>query len=48
MIDGKDTITYTTRDGLADNNVQSIVEHRQSGDVWLGTDNGISRFRKGT
>lgn len=47
MIDGKDTITYTTRDGLADNNVQSIVEHRQSGDVWLGTDNGISRFRKG-
>lgn len=48
MIDGKDTITYTTRDGLADNNVQSIVEHRKSGDVWLGTDNGISRFRKGT
>ena len=48
MIDGKDTIAYTTRDGLADNNVQSIVEHRQSGDVWLGTDNGISRFRKGT
>ena len=24
-----------------------VVEHRQSGDVWLGTDNGISRFRKG-
>ena len=48
MIDGKDTITYTNRDGLADNNVQSIVEHRQSGDIWLGTDNGISRFRKGT
>lgn len=47
MIDGKDTITYTTRDGLADNNVQSIVEHKQTGDIWLGTDNGISRFRKG-
>ena len=24
------------------------MEHQQSGDVWLGTDNGISRFRKGT
>ncbi len=48
MIDGKDTVRYTTRDGLADNNVQSIVEHRKTGDMWFGTDNGISRFRKGT
>lgn len=48
MIDGKDTLTYTTRDGLADNNVQSVVEHKRTGDIWLGTDNGISRFRKGS
>ena len=48
MIDGKDTVRYNTRDGLADNNVQSIVEHRRTGDMWFGTDNGISRLRKGT
>lgn len=48
MIDGKDTVRYTTRDGLADNNVQSIVEHRRTGDMWFGTDNGISRLRKST
>ncbi len=47
MINGKDTVCYTTRTGLADNNVQSIVEHKQTGDIWLGTDNGISRFRNG-
>lgn len=48
MIDGKDTLTFTTQDGLADNNVQSIVEHSATGDIWLGTDNGISRWRKGS
>lgn len=43
MINGKDTVNYTTSDGLSDNNVQSIVEDRQ-GNVWFGTDNGISRW----
>lgn len=47
VIDGKKSVTYTTHDGLADNNVQSIVEHRETGDIWLGTDHGVSRFRKG-
>ncbi len=48
MIDGRDTVTYTTQDGLADNNVQSIIEHKPTGDIWFGTDNGISRLHKGT
>lgn len=47
MIDGKKTSYYTTHDGLADNNVQSIVEDRTTGDIWFGTDNGLSRLHNG-
>lgn len=47
LIDGGKKKIYTTHDGLADNNVQSIVEDRLTGDIWLGTDKGLSRFRHG-
>ncbi len=34
--DGKEFVTFTTEDGLADNSVSSIVEDRQ-GNLWFGT-----------
>lgn len=47
MINGKDTLVYTTHNGLADNNVASVVEDRRTGDVWVGTEHGVSRWRRG-
>lgn len=47
MLSGKDTTTLTIHDGLADNNAKSIVEDSKSGDIWIGTDHGVSRWRKG-
>lgn len=35
--------TYTSADGLAGDGVNAIVQDRQ-GDLWFGTDNGLSRF----
>ena len=44
--DGKWT-TYTTKDGLAHNGVVSIDISPVSGDVWIGTLGGLSRWSGG-
>jgi len=36
-------INFTTKDGLSNNNVSSILEDK-SGNIWFNTDNGISRY----
>lgn len=42
--DGKSFTTYTTRDGLAGNEVRCIIGDRQ-GRIWLGTEGGgVSRY----
>ena len=35
--------TYTTKDGLPSNNIQDIVQD-ETGFIWLGTQEGLSRF----
>ena len=35
--------TFTTNEGLASNNVYSLVEDR-NGNIWVGTDNGVCRI----
>lgn len=35
--------TYTTADGLPDNNIQQLVEDGD-GALWIGTDHGLARF----
>ncbi len=47
MIEGKDTLAFATQDGLVDNNVKSVVEDKRTGDIWIGTEHGVSRWRKG-
>lgn len=47
MIDGKDTLTFSTQDGMVDNNVKSVIEDKRTGDIWIGTEHGVSRWRKG-
>lgn len=37
---------YTTRDGLAHNDVKAILEDRQ-GALWIGTHGGLSRYAEG-
>jgi PAS domain S-box-containing protein len=37
--------SFTTRDGLSDDTVYSIVQDRE-GNIWVGTSNGLDRFRK--
>jgi ligand-binding sensor domain-containing protein len=45
--DGKTITMYTTKDGLADNNVASILQDR-TGALWFGTRfGGVSRFENG-
>ena len=39
--------TYTTNDGLAHNGVLAIDVSEQTGDVWLGTMGGLSRWSAG-
>lgn len=39
----KSLINYTTKDGLADNSIKTIVED-SDGNLWLGTSTGISFF----
>jgi ligand-binding sensor domain-containing protein len=39
--------TYTTKDGLAHNGVISIDVSKQTGDVWIGTFAGLSRWSAG-
>ncbi len=40
-------ITYTTEDGLAHNGVLAIDVSQQTGDVWIGTMGGLSRWSAG-
>lgn len=39
--------TYTTKDGLAHNGVVSIDVNKQTGDVWIGTLGGLTRWSTG-
>ncbi|NEW84521.1 MAG: regulator [Mariniphaga sp.] len=39
--------TYTTQDGLAHNGIVSIDVSQQTGDVWIGTLGGLSRWSAG-
>jgi ligand-binding sensor domain-containing protein len=39
--------TYTTKDGLAHNGVVSVDFSEQTGDVWIGTLGGLSRWSAG-
>jgi hypothetical protein len=39
--------TYTTKDGLAHNGVVSIDINKQTGDVWIGTLGGLTRWSAG-
>lgn len=41
---GKSCIPFTTKDGLASNNVNSIIVDKM-GYIWFGTDNGLSRCK---
>ena len=41
--DGKGFATLTTRDGLADNNIQCMFQDRD-GNILMGTRNGLSRY----
>jgi len=41
---GKEWISYTTKDGLASNVVKCVAVDGE--EVWIGTDNGASRFNK--
>ena len=40
--------TFTTEDGLAHNGVLAIDVSKQTGDVWLGTMGGLTRWSTGT
>jgi signal transduction histidine kinase/ligand-binding sensor domain-containing protein len=37
--------SFTARDGLSDNYVATILQDRE-GNIWVGTNNGLDRFRK--
>jgi signal transduction histidine kinase/ligand-binding sensor domain-containing protein len=37
--------SFTTKDGLSDDYVSSILQDRE-GNIWVGTNNGVDRFRK--
>jgi len=39
----KDSLNFTTKDGLVNDSIQSILEDSR-GDLWFGTDKGISRY----
>ena len=41
--DGKNIILFTDKDGLCNNQIRTIQEDK-SGNIWLATGNGISRF----
>lgn len=35
---------YTASDGLPSNRVQAVAQEKRTGDIWVGTDNGLVRF----
>jgi ligand-binding sensor domain-containing protein len=37
--------SFTARDGLSDDVVRAILQDRE-GNIWVGTNNGLDRFRK--
>jgi PAS domain S-box-containing protein len=37
--------SFTAKNGLSDDNVSSILQDRE-GNIWVGTNNGLDRFRK--
>ena len=41
--DGKEFISFSEKDGLADRNVQCLHQDRE-GNIWIGTRNGLSRY----
>jgi ligand-binding sensor domain-containing protein/two-component sensor histidine kinase len=43
--DGVHTETYTTKDGLADNAIQSVIKDEHSNDIWVGTMKGLNKIR---
>jgi ligand-binding sensor domain-containing protein/signal transduction histidine kinase len=45
-IEGSRTIQYTKRDGLINDFVRAIYQGRD-GSIWIGTDEGVSRWRQG-
>ena len=42
---GTEVESFTARDGLSDDIVSSILQDRE-GNIWVGTNNGLDRFRK--
>jgi PAS domain S-box-containing protein len=42
---GTEVESFTARDGLSDDVVSSILQDRE-GNIWVGTNNGLDRFRK--
>jgi ligand-binding sensor domain-containing protein/signal transduction histidine kinase len=45
-IDGSRSIQYTKRDGLINDFIRAIYQGRD-GSMWIGTDEGVSRWRQG-
>lgn len=45
--DSSTTRTYTTSNGLISNTVNSIALDRVAGNLWIGTDNGVSKLSLG-
>jgi ligand-binding sensor domain-containing protein len=45
-IEGSRLVTYTTRDGLAENRVRAIVQDKD-GSLWIGSYGGLSHFKDG-
>lgn len=41
-------ISYTTKNGLSDNDVTTLLQDRSSDALWIGTTNGVNRLYKGT
>ena len=37
--------SFTAKDGLSDDVVRAILQDRE-GNIWVGTNNGLDRFRK--
>ena len=42
---GAEVESFTTKDGLSDDTVYSILQDRE-GNIWVGTNTGLDRFRK--
>ncbi len=41
-----DVATFTRRDGLTSDAVQSLFKDRRDGSIWVGTDHGLDHFRE--